>query len=115
MTHHPAPYNQPAPTDPDPLENFRVQGEYLGDQLTPASVRTDPTPEDLQRAAFSYASAALGSGVTVGPLQPIPGKPDVWEASVSNGTQHSTLVAKRVVGGYDLYVEGIQGSTDGQV
>jgi len=108
-------YDQPAPTSEDPVDNFRLQGEYLGDQLTPASARTDPSLEDLQQAAHSYANAAFGPDFTISALKQISDEPMTWQAQVNNGHQHSLLIAKRVVGGYDLYVEGVQGSTEGNV
>jgi hypothetical protein len=111
----PPAYDEPAPTSADPVDNFRLQGEYLGDQLTPESARTDPTPEDLQQAAYSYANAALGSGFSLGTLEQVCDDPVTWHAQVSNGTQQAVLIAKRVVGGYDLCVDGIQGSTEGKI
>jgi hypothetical protein len=111
----PAAYDQPTPTSTDPSETFQLQGEYLGDHLTPESARTDPTPADLQQAAYAYANAALGTGFTLGPLEQVSDQPVTWQAQVSNEGEQSLLIAKRVVGGYDLYVEGIEGSTEGKV
>jgi hypothetical protein len=59
MTTQSQPATYKKPTAIDPIEMFQLQGEHLGDQLTPESTRTDPTPADLEQAA--YANAALGS------------------------------------------------------
>ncbi|MBC8121093.1 MAG: hypothetical protein H7Y22_04540 [Gemmatimonadaceae bacterium] len=93
---------------------LQSKGEDLGYGLTPESVNTQPTPDDLLQAAAAYAQAAMGSGTEVNSFKQTSEKPETWQAQISNGSRVGTLVAKRVPGGYNLYVEGATGSTEGK-
>ncbi|WP_287127852.1 hypothetical protein [Candidatus Cyanaurora vandensis] len=108
----------PRPEDkevaPDSYSELQSQGEDLGYTLTPKALDTEPTPNDLLQAAGSYAQAALGSGAEVNTFSKVSDKPETWNADISNGKQRAVLVAVRVPGGYNFYVEGATGSTEGK-
>ncbi|MBW4698501.1 MAG: hypothetical protein KME03_11535 [Aphanocapsa lilacina HA4352-LM1] len=98
----------------NPAQEIQSQGEDLGYQLTPESLNTQPTPEDLLQAAAAYAQAAMGSGCDIRGFRQVSDSPETWEATVVNAGKTGVLVAKRVPGGYDLKVKSdtVQGIYD---
>lgn len=88
-----------------PYEEFQSQGEDLGYDITPESVNTQPTPEDLLQGALAYAQAAIGPEAEVSNFRQVSSEPELWQAEIGNTQQSGVLVAKRVPGGYKFEVE----------
>jgi hypothetical protein len=90
-------------------------GEGTNFGLTPESLNHQVAPKEILLASASYAQGALGSGTEVEAFQQTSQEPEIWKALICNADQKAILVATRVHRGYNLYVEGFIGSTEGHI
>ena len=103
--------SQSAKPNPDQQEvdgavkGLQSAGEDLGYSLTPQSVNTQPTPEDLLNAAAAYTLSKVGTGATISNFQRTSEKPEIWEGTVTTGKTTKTITGKRVPGGYKFSVQ----------
>jgi hypothetical protein len=103
--------NQPSKPNPDQketsggVESLQSAGEDMGYSLTPESVNTQPTPQDLLTAASAYALSKMGTGSTISDFQKTSEKPEIWEGTVTRGGTVKAIIGKRVPGGYKFSVQ----------
>jgi hypothetical protein len=87
------------------VEGLQSAGEDLGYSLTPESVNTQPTPQDLLNAAAAYTLSKVGTGANISNFQKTSEKPEIWEGTVTRGNTTKTITGKRVPGGYKFSVQ----------
>jgi hypothetical protein len=80
-------------------------GEDIGYSMTPESVNTQPTPQDLLNAAAAYTLSKVGTGASISNSQRTSEKPEIWEGTVTRGSTTKTITGKRVPGGYKFSVQ----------
>lgn len=101
--------NQSGKPDPEQKEvsdgGLQSTGEALGYSMTPESVNTQPTPQDLLNAAAAYTLSKVGTGASISNFQRTSEKPEIWEGTVTRGNTTKTITGKRVPGGYKFSVQ----------